>query len=83
MEESTTFPNVVVPHKSDAERLHVFMLSMIVSYDQVSVADLYEVAGVPTRPSDALHGWRSLEGIRITPDSRHGYILVLPDPIIL
>ena len=74
------FNNISFEHRADAELVLDQMDNMLREYGSVSVADMYEAAGLPAPPyTSNKYGWTHLGDARI---SRQGgdYVLVLPRP---
>lgn len=76
------YEDLVCPSQETAERLLTNLYEVFNQYRVVCVADLYELANIPTQPSDNVYGWMSLDGARIT-KVRNGYLLELPRPTII
>ena len=71
------FNDVIFETRGDAEAVLMRMEESIRKYGFVSVLDLYDLAGLPTTPSDNNYGWLSLRNARIQ-RVRDGYMLELP-----
>lgn len=78
---SGNYQDVVCPDLTRAETLLANMYDLLNRYNRVSVADLYEAAGIRTSPSDERFGWATLDGARIS-KTRDGFVLELPRPTI-
>lgn len=76
------YQDVVSPTNQQAEKLLANMFDLLSRYHVVTVADLYEAAGLPTQISDQSYGWTDLTGSRISRVSQ-GYVLELPRPVII
>lgn len=63
--------------KEDASNVLQHMYDIVERYNEVSVADLHELMGLPTSPIDHKWGWTSLAGADIRPDMG-GFIVDLP-----
>ena len=50
---------------------------LLSEYDQVTVADLYDAAGITTTFTQNKYGWYNIENARIRP-SQGGYVLLMP-----
>jgi hypothetical protein len=79
---SGNYEDVLCATQQQAELLLANMYDLINQYRIVAVADLYELAGFNTKPSDQAYGWTSLDGARITHE-RDGYRLELPRPSLI
>lgn len=73
------YQDLKLPTQQYAEALLANLYGLLNDYRMVSVADLYESAGMPTDPQDHKIGWYSLEGVHIE-KHRDGFVLALPRP---
>ncbi len=80
--ESRKFDQVEVPSRKEAEDILNTMVDRTIMYGMASVADLYDLSGVPSVYTDNDWGWDSVEGSRIE-RSRNGYIIRMPQPHLL
>ena len=71
--------DAVVDTRGEAERVIDKMEDMIDRYKAVSVADLYELVGLPSRYTDNKYGWTSIKSAKAQ-KVRGGYLIQLPDP---
>ena len=69
--------NIIFSSRGDAEEVLDTLLEAIDRYDMVTVGDLYDAIGEPTKTRDFNYGWTRLGNARIRPNGR-GYILELP-----
>jgi hypothetical protein len=76
------YEDLVCPTQEIAERLLANLYEVFNQYRVVAVADLYEMANIPTGTSDNAYGWLSLDGARITKE-RNGFVLALPRPTLI
>lgn len=78
------YEEIIVDSRGEAEEIIDKMNEIIVNYDVVSVADLYEMIGYDkkSRYTDFNYGWSDLRGAKAVrvPD---GFLLDLPSPIRL
>ena len=78
------YEEIIVDSRGEAEEIIDKMNEIIVNYDVVSVADLYEMIGYDkkSRYTDFNYGWSDLRGAKAVrvPD---GFLLDLPRPIRL
>lgn len=74
--------DIILESRGEAEHVLDILLEQIERYDKVSVADLYEAVGVIGNYTDNNYGWTELGSARIQ-RVRDGYMLNLPDPILL
>jgi len=59
------------------------MSDILEEYDSVSLADMYDLGGVSTKPEDNNYGWRSLTSAHIRETRYRTYIIDLARPICL
>lgn len=76
------YQDLVCPTQDVAERLLAELYQVFNQYRVVAVADLYEMANITPSPSDSAYGWLSLDGARITQETR-GFVLSLPRPTLV
>lgn len=72
-----TFEDLTFDAKHEADDVLEAMRDMVDEYGQVSIADMYELAGVSSDPIDRKWGWTSLRTASVI-YSRDGYIIDLP-----
>ena len=77
------FEDVVFETRADAELVLDGMADILQEYKQVSVADLYDLAGRSTEFTDNNFGWTDLRGARVTGSPTRGYVIELPRCITL
>lgn len=76
------YEDIIFDSKADAEEVLSQMIELIDIYDQVTIADLYDLAGLTPEYTVGNYGWRNLS--TATPRRiRDGYILDLPRPVLL
>ena len=71
------YEDIILESRGEAEEVLERMREMIDTYDQASVADLYDLVGITGNYTDNKYGWTNLtnaEPIRV----RDGYMLKLP-----
>lgn len=71
------YDDIVLDDRGEAEEVLERMTELIDTYDNVSVADLYDLVGKPCNYTDNKYGWtnlRNAEPIRV----KDGYLLKLP-----
>lgn len=71
------YEDIVLPCRSDAEAVREEMLDCIERYGMVSVADMYDIAGLTPPHTANKYGWTSIRTAEIK-RVRDGYILDLP-----
>jgi hypothetical protein len=76
------FEEIIIPSRSEAEMVLSSMFDVLERYDEVTVANLYELVGIPSNYAEVRYGWTDLRGSRIERIS-HGYLLNLPRPELL
>lgn len=72
----------VLPTREDAEVIIEAVNDRLGMYGQVSVYELKKMLGLQTNHAENKWGWENLRGARIDP-SRDGWIMVLPNPVVL
>lgn len=73
------FDEIVLNSRAEADQVLERMYDLLSRYEAVTVADLYDLAGVTSDYTDGKWGWTSLEGAGVT-RARDGYLLDLPKP---
>lgn len=76
---SGPYSDVVLPTEQFAQLVLAQMFDLYNQYRVVTVADLYEAAGLSSDGQHEALGWYSLEGAKITLE-RDGYRIVMPRP---
>lgn len=71
------YDDVILETRGEAEDVLDRMDDLISSYDIVSVADLYDLVGIPGSYTDNKYGWTNLRNAEIQ-RVRDGYLLRLP-----
>lgn len=74
--------DIVVPSRGDAEQVLDRLYEAVKEYGMVSVADLYELVGIPDQFTDHKYGWTSLRNAGVS-RVRDGYRIDLPKPFPL
>lgn len=77
------FDDVVFETRADAELVLDGLMDILQEYKQVSVADLYDLAGKSTEFTDNKYGWIELRGARVVGSPTRGYIIDLPRCVTL
>lgn len=77
------FDEIVISSRQEAEEVLDQMYDVISRYDAVTVADLYELTGLESSHADQKWGWEDLRGSSVGRVRGGGYLLELPDPIVL
>lgn len=73
------FDEIIIPTRVEAEEVIDRMFEIISRYEQVTVAELYELVGVTGNYTDDKWGWTDLRGANVS-RIRNGYLLDLPRP---
>jgi hypothetical protein len=73
------FDEIVLEERSEAENVIDKLFDLVSQYATASVADLYELVGLPSVHTDHKWGWSNLAGAGVS-RVRGGYLLDLPDP---
>jgi len=77
------FDEIILNSRVEAEETIDAMFDLIQQFEEVTVADLYELVGVTSNYTDQKWGWDDLTGAGATRLSGGGYLLDLPRPIPL
>ena len=73
------FDEIVLTDRSEGEEVLERLGDLVSEYDFATVADLYELTGLPSTHTDFKWGWTDLYGSGLT-RIRGGYLLDLPAP---
>lgn len=74
--------DIVFESRGEAENVLTAMVDVIDLYQQVTVANLYELVGVTGEFTDNRYGWTNLSSANVR-RARDGYIIELPKPVVL
>jgi hypothetical protein len=80
---SHDFDEIILNSRQEAEDVIEKMFDIISRYESASVADLYELVGLPSVHTDQKWGWLNIQGSRASRLRGGGYLLDLPQPIAL
>lgn len=72
------FDDIVIDNRGEAEEVLDRMEEIIATYGLVSVADFYELVGVPSNYTDNNYGWSNLRNAYVDRLRDGGYIIKLP-----
>ena len=72
-----SFDDIVLDNRGDAEEVLYQLDGILESYGVVSVADLYDLVGLPHNFTDNKYGWTNLRSAEVS-RSRNGFVLKLP-----
>lgn len=72
-----TVGDIILSSRSEAELVIDGLKTILDQYDTVSIADLYELVGLPSSHVDHLWGWMNL-GYISARQTREGYVIDLP-----
>ncbi len=72
-----TYDDIVFPTRGDAEEVLYRMEELLERFDVVSVADLFDMAGISCNYTDNKYGWTNLRDAHVEHVS-DGYIIRLP-----
>lgn len=75
---SYDFDDIVIDNRGEAEEVLDRMEEIIATYGLVSVADFYELVGVPSNYTDNNYGWSNLRNAYVDRLRDGGYIIKLP-----
>lgn len=73
------FDEIVLESRVEAEEVIDRLFEVISRYESASLADLYELVGLPSAHTDYKWGWTDIRGAGVS-RIRDGYVLDLPDP---
>jgi hypothetical protein len=73
------FDEIVLETRTEAEEVIDRLFDLVSRYESASVADLYELVGLPSAHTDHKWGWTDVRGAGAT-RTRDGYLLDLPEP---
>lgn len=73
------FDEIVLESRTEAEEVIDRLFDLVSRYETATVADLYELVGLPSTHTDHKWGWSDLRGAGVS-RVRDGYMLDLPDP---
>ena len=76
------FDEIKIPTRGEAERVLDIMIDQIRQYNEVTVADLYELCKIQPDFTDRKYGWRNLQNVRVE-RLRDGWIIDLPPTELL
>ena len=77
------FDEIVIATRQEAEEVLDRLYDILSRYESVSVAELYELTGVPSAHTDHTWGWMELRGAAVRRVRGGGYLLDLPEPEFL
>lgn len=75
---SYDFDDIIIDNRGEAEEVLDRMEEIIATYGLVSVADFYELVGVPSNYTDNNYGWSNLRNAYVDRLRDGGYIIKLP-----
>lgn len=77
-----SYDDIVIPTRGEAEAVLERMDELLETYEQVRVADLYELVGITGEYTDNKHGWVNLQNADVV-RVRNGYKIKLPRAVPL
>lgn len=80
---SYQYEDVTVVTRGQALNIIACMKDIVREYECVTVADLYDMAGVPQEYTDQNFGWLNVESAQAVPLRTGGYSIRLPYPVQL
>lgn len=80
---SYSYDQVYLDTRGEAEEVLDGMENIIDKYDQVSIADMYDLCDITGDYTDNKYGWRTLRGAYIEKTREGDYTIKLPRPIVL
>jgi hypothetical protein len=76
------FDEIILGSRAEAESVIERMFDVLSKYEQVTVAELYEMLEITASYTDEKYGWTDIRGAGVT-RIRNGYLLDLPRPVLL
>lgn len=76
------FDRIVLDNRYEADEVIDRLFDLISRYEQATVSEFYELVGETGSFTDQKWGWRDIRGAEVK-RVRTGYLLVLPQPILL
>ena len=76
------FDDIIFGARGEAEDVLSHLLDLTIDYNQATVADLYDLAGITSDFTDNKYGWTDLRDARVD-RVRGGYMINLPKPVVL
>lgn len=77
---SHNIDEIILPSRVEAEEVLDRLFDWLERYEQVSVAELYEMVGISGNYIDNKWGWTDLRTASVSRAGRQGYLLNLPRP---
>lgn len=77
------FEDMIFKKYDDANDTLNAMHNFLMRFGKVTVFDLYDICGYPTKMDDRAYGWTDLKGVGIRPGVKEGWIIDLPAPKLL
>jgi len=76
------FGEIVMESRAEANEVLDALFELISKFEVATVADLYELTGIPAEFTDNRWGWEDLRGADVV-HVRDGYLLELPQPVAI
>jgi hypothetical protein len=73
------FDEIILDERTEAEEVIDRLFEVVSRYGSATVADLYELVGLPASHTDNKWGWTNLQGAGVS-RVRSGFLLDLPEP---
>lgn len=73
------FDEIILDSRGEAEEVIDRLFEVVSRYETATVADLYELVGLPSSHTDHKWGWTDVRGAGVS-RVRDGYLLDLPEP---
>lgn len=71
------FDDIILPSRVEADVVVERMFDILDQYEQVTVADLYDLCDITSEPTDNSYGWEDLRGTRVV-SVGGGFLIDLP-----
>ena len=76
------YEEIIFANASDAQDVLNNMIEFMEDYGVVSVADLYDLTGIPSNCNDNNYGWKNIDRTFVK-RGRDGFVINLSKPIVL
>lgn len=80
--ERYNYDDVILGTRGEAEEVLDVLVGLVEEYGMASIADLYDLIGLPSNYTDNKYGWYDLKTAAVT-RTRDGYLIKLPRTTLL